>query len=167
MADFARLGRAIAVFVRSDTLLGLDEELRVSEITTWVGVAASGVSGLVTLVTVYLRSQTKTQLAAIQSGSPEAARIVSDAVTTVQIDTTRLTKEGLLELARQEIEMRDRRNARRMWTALGFTGICAVATVVVHVTGGNTYFDSTHIEKLSGSATINMPASTAAPASSR
>ncbi|HYQ43487.1 MAG TPA: hypothetical protein VER11_16010 [Polyangiaceae bacterium] len=126
-----------------------------SEVTTWVGVAASAVSGVVTIVTLYLRSRTKAALAAIQSGTPEAARIVSDAVTSVAIDTKGLTKEQLFELARQEIQSRDRRNARRVWAALLFTVVCSVTTVLLFKLDGDTYENSVHVKEWHG-GTINL-----------
>jgi hypothetical protein len=136
----------------------------VSEVTTWVGVAASGVSGVVTIVTLYLRSRTKTQLAAIQSGTADAARVVADAVTSFQIETTGLTKEQRFELARQEIENRDRRNARGVWASLLFTLVCAGTTVMLWRGEGDSYTNSVHFNENSGTATVNMQGAPPAPA---
>ena len=70
---------------------------------TWIGVAASAVSAAVTITTVYMRARTKRTLAAINSGTPEAARIAAGAVTSVELATANLTKEQIFRLAKKEI----------------------------------------------------------------
>lgn len=102
-----------------------------SDTTTWVGVAASAVSGAVACTTLYFRTRAKLKLAAIDRGTPEAARVVADAVTSFRIEVTGLTTEQRFQLARDEISARDRRHARWLWVSLAGTVVLALATVFV------------------------------------
>jgi hypothetical protein len=100
-------------------------------VTTWIGVAAAAISGIVSVATIYLRARTKERLAAIDRGTPEAARVVADAVTSFQLNTAGLTGPQTLALARQEIASRDRKNARLMFIFLAVTVVLAITTVVL------------------------------------
>jgi hypothetical protein len=101
------------------------------QITTWIGVVASAISAVVALVTVYLRSKTKEKLAAIENGSPEAARIVADAVTSFDLNTEKLTKEQTFLLVRDEIAARDKKHARAVRLFFGIAIILAAVSVAL------------------------------------
>jgi hypothetical protein len=100
-------------------------------VTTWVGVAATTVSAVATIAAIYIRNQTKAKLAAIEKGTPEAARIIADAVTSVNLDTSNLTKRQIFDLAKAEIERRDNRNKRMLMAAVVVFGILTATTVVL------------------------------------
>jgi hypothetical protein len=132
-------------------------------VTTWIGVAGSAVSAVVTVVTLYVRAGTKRKIAAIEARTPEAARIVADAVTSFQIDTAGLTQEQKYSLARREITSRDRRHARVLWVSLALALVIATTTVALASLGstktaGDTFIGTgVHINTLSGSSTFNLP----------
>jgi hypothetical protein len=100
-------------------------------ITTWIGVAASAVSGVATVVTVFLRSRTKEKLAAIDKGTPEAAQIVANAIASFQLNTGNLTKEQTFVLARDEIASRDKRHARVFYISLALAIVLLLTTVAL------------------------------------
>jgi hypothetical protein len=131
------------------------------DITTWIGVAASSVSAVVTITTVYIRANTKRKIAAIDAKTPDAARIIADAVTSFGLDANKLTKEQTFVLARAEIAARDRRHARVLWTSLGLAGMLAVTTLILSRRGedaGDTYNQSTHVNVNPGVITVTVPA---------
>jgi hypothetical protein len=105
------------------------------EVTTWIGVAATAVSGAVSIANAYLRSRTKLKLAAIDRGSPDAARIVSDAVASFDLKIEHLTREQTFLLAREEIAARDRKHARYMQTFLAIAVVLTGTTIALATLG--------------------------------
>ncbi|HKO89904.1 MAG TPA: hypothetical protein VJU61_02055 [Polyangiaceae bacterium] len=91
------------------------------EVTSWIGVVATTISAVVTVATVALRLQTKTQLAAIEKGTEQAERTASGIVRLPPSDRNRLTKPQLFALARDELTMHDQKHARVLKFALAFT----------------------------------------------
>jgi hypothetical protein len=143
-------------------------------VTTWIGFACTVASGAVTVLTVLLRNRARVQLAAIASGKPEAARIVADAVTSFDLDTSNLTKEQIWDLAKREIENRYRQRGRLLWFFLLLAAVLCGTTVALAQTGSGptsvttdtTTYQSgaVHVGTVIGSMTIDQRHSGPAPA---
>jgi len=104
-----------------------------TSIGTWIGVAATAVSAVVTIATAYLRSRTKEKLAAIQQGGTAAERVVADAVTSFRLNTAKLSSKQVFALAKAEIAARDRRHSRNLRISLGLVAIAAITTVILAI----------------------------------
>lgn len=103
------------------------------QITTWVGVAGTAITGVVAAITAYLRIRAKERIAAIDKGTSAAAQIVANAVTSYKLNTDRLSRDQVFQLVRDEVAARDKRHARSMVVSLGLALIFAVATVTLAI----------------------------------
>lgn len=121
-------GRSVCPSLISQTERVMSDSTTVG---TWIGVAATAVSAIVTIATAYLRSRTKEKLSAIQKGGAVAAQVVSNAVTSYRLNTAKLNARQVFELAKAEIAARDQRHARNLRISLGFAGIATITTVVL------------------------------------
>jgi hypothetical protein len=105
-----------------------------ADTSTWIGVAASAVSGVATIGTLYVREQTKARLAAIKRSTPEqASRLVTDAIAMYNLNVDSLSIEARFKIAKQELQLRDRRHARTFHFWIAMTAIIAATTIVLAI----------------------------------
>ncbi|MBV8759967.1 MAG: sel1 repeat family protein [Deltaproteobacteria bacterium] len=104
---------------------------QVQTATTWIGVAAAGVSGAVMVLSIALRLRSRERLAAIERGTPAAERIVANAVSSFGDDVKDLGKVQRYKLAYEEIQKRDKRHARALYVMLGLSIIVAATAISI------------------------------------
>jgi hypothetical protein len=116
--------------VSSRSKLALDMDANANTIVALVGVVGSIASSVGTYFIFSRRSHTRVELEAIKRGGPEAARVAARATTSLPLNPGKLSPDATVELAKQEIENRDRRDRRVLVLSLSLTFTFAITTVV-------------------------------------
>jgi hypothetical protein len=100
------------------------------QVTTWVGVVGLVVSVAGAAITSAVRARNRLMIEAVKSGNPEAARVVSDAVSMFRLNVANLAKAQVQQLALTELQLRDRRDFRR-FMLLCLLIVASATTVIV------------------------------------